>query len=390
MPLSPQQFEEHLERCVMSTEEIRLFVEDLALTRLTLIMRELHELSTTATARTELRSETGADWSDASLLSQSGVEADWTVGLADPGSVYLHCSTALRGDWSLVRRYCEAAFLTEKQERVLLPYLRLARRPRVADDLILAGVQQLNRILHRAVSYTVDWETFQLYRAHIRIHGASQNESANVGADGASLAIIDAIEEIAPGRVVDSHGARIPAGIRTPVEVARYRSERPRGSFASLRAILLDNGRAIAFPSDPDIAIFQALGSEQFATARDAWEAFNAVRTARDRASKLHLFAVGEVKTATDSSSLHERSALARRDPDDRTDRFLMMAILPREFLFEEGGGRRRASSFFNRGVRQLAHVFNLYFAWGYDEARRNHPEHWGEFKRQLAEWCGL
>lgn len=395
MPLTPQQFERHLEHCVMSYDEVQRFVGDLALVRLAFIVGRLDALQASGGVPRVLESEASVDWSDPFLLRESGVEPSWIAGLHDPGSIYLHIDTADGGDWSRVARYREAAFLSDKQERVLLPLLRLANRPResrgraVTREDIAQHVRRLNALLHWAAAASADWEAFRLYQAHVNIHGASQNVAASVGADGAALAIWDAIQELAPDKVAGTYGRQLPAAIRAPVAIARYRAERPRGEAAALRAILLDNGRAIVFPSDPDIAIFQSLDAP-YQTAQQAWKAFTAIRTAPDRASRVHLFAVGEVKTATDPNSLHERSALSRRDMAEHTNRFLMMAILPREFLFDPGGGRRRASGFANRGVRDLAHLFNLYFAWGYDQARENHSEHWHEFKRQMAEWCGL
>ena len=121
-----------------------------------------------------------------------------------------------------------------------------------------------------------------------------------------------------------------------------------------------------------------------------ALEAWQVVRALPERRSdELHLFTVGEVKTATDPSNLHERLALGSRETRDEAgaDRFLLMAVLTNDIVRSDRRGRRQLQS---RDVTRFSAVFNLYFAWGWDDARASHPEHWGEFREQVARWCGL
>jgi hypothetical protein len=213
-----------------------------------------------------------------------------------------------------------------------------------------------------------------------------------VGAAGAALAVAEAIEEVGPGRVVDMVGERLPARVRTPAEIYSHSLARTGGVEGTLRALLLDNGRAVVFAGNPDVAIYQSLRSP-YTTAQEAIQDYNKVRwDAAARARRIHQFAVGEVKTASDTSGLHERLALGSRETREevRTDRFLVMAILTQEFLTGSGSGRRRASGFTSPDVERFNHIFNLYFAWGYDGARSRHAAHWERFKAQIADWCGF
>jgi hypothetical protein len=150
----------------------------------------------------------------------------------------------------------------------------------------------------------------------------------------------------------------------------------------------LRNGRAVVFSSSKDANIFQNLG-KPFESARQALGAYTSVRNDQAaRHQRLHEFAVGEVKTATDPANLHERLGLASRETQTelRTDRFLMMALLTPEIL--AGGIAGRVMN--NRDLVRFSHVFNLHHCWGWDGGRERHAAHWEHFRREVATWCGL
>lgn len=238
----------------MSEVEIRDFVEEFARVRLTHILRRLDELEAGQMDAEPLVSESSTDWTDPSLLAESGVDPSWIAALHDPGTVYLHIDTAVDGNWPLVARYVAFALLSGKQARVILPLLKGKRRPKktstghpVTRELLAEEVQRLNRILRWAATSTVDWNLFRRYQSHVRIHGGSQNALAIVGATGAALAVTEALEEIAPGRIIDVLGARLPSETRTPVQIHAHALARTGIAEGPLRALLLDNGRAVVF-----------------------------------------------------------------------------------------------------------------------------------------------
>jgi hypothetical protein len=235
---------------------------------------------------------------------------------------------------------------------------------------------------------------FLSYHRHLGIHGASQNFSGAVGAMGAAIAFIDAIEEVRPGAIIDRVGVPLPDEVRSPEEIAGYLTTGSKTELAGkkIAALKLINGRFIVFASDPDCSIFKPL-EEGIETAQDALRFYNSVRKSTDRRQQaLKEFAVGEVKTATDPSNLHERLALGGRENkiEVNADRFLMMSLLTRDIL-EGGTGQKSARApLQNRDTVRFSHVFNLHHAWGWDGGRERHPEHWGFFKDALARWCGF
>ena len=103
----------------------------------------------------------------------------------------------------------------------------------------------------------------------------------------------------------------------------------------------------------------------------------------------MHQSALGEVKTATDASNLHERIGLGSRETRDEVlaTRFLMMALLTVDIVDPIREGRR---AMYSPEVQRFQHVVNLYYVWGYDNARSEHADHWNDFKSQIASWCGL
>lgn len=383
--MSLREFAAQLERCAQSDEEALAFMEAFAKVRLKGIISQL------------LRADPGTvihqsddllhpDWADPYKLVLSGIRPEDVAEHPCPENLYLHIDTAIAAGRTALRAYLGMTGLSDKQCRAMFPILYGTRAPDGGDELA-AEVQRLNGWLDWVRAEGVDPSIFPVYQRHIGIHGASQNRGGQVGAAGAAIAFHDALEEIGPGRIVDCVGSLVPAQVRTPLEVGNWLAEGGRLP----KALLLDNGRAIAFSSDPDVAIFQSLGSP-YATAKEALAAYDAVRrqpTARRQA--IHEFAVGEVKTATDLNNLHERLALGSRETRDevRTDRFLMMAVLTLDLL-RGGSGLRSGRTLENRDVERFSDVFNLYFAWGWDGARERHPQHWDAFKAKLAGWCGF
>jgi hypothetical protein len=169
----------------------------------------------------------------------------------------------------------------------------------------------------------------------------------------------------------------------------------PDSSERPLKCLLLPNHRAVVFASDPDVAIIQSL-QEPFHTVEEAWAVYSEVRSnSRLRAQRVHEFAVGETKTATDASNLHERMALSTRETrsERQTVRFLMMAILTGDLLSGAAGehGRRNTRApMQSHEMPRFDEVFNLHHAWGWDGGRERHPAHWEWFKRRLKDWTGL
>jgi hypothetical protein len=388
--MDAERFQGQLRIAVQDEEEVKAFVEDFVIVRLTHIVGRLLALEDANGPAPTPREGPQLDWHDPLLLAESGVDLGWIADMADPAEAYLHVEAAMHGDSELVSQYLDMAFLSTKQRPVLFPVLRQARRPANTPRKALAEeAQRLNRILRWAAESGMTRGTFSRYREHVAIHGASQNVIARVGEIGARLAVRDAIEEIGADQIVDACGDPLPEDVRTPIEVYRHYYERSSPERA-VSALLLRNGRAVVFASDPDIAIFQSLG-ERYSTAAEARSAWEDVR--RDvsgRSRRVHVFAEGEVKTATDRQSLHERLALGSRETrqEVRTDRFLMMAILVPDLFDPRGGRRRRGAGLVSRDVERFSDVFNLHFAWGYGGLRAKHAEHWSGFHTRIREWC--
>jgi hypothetical protein len=93
----------------------------------------------------------------------------------------------------------------------------------------------------------------------------------------------------------------------------------------------------------------------------------------------MHQAALVEVKTSLDVSNVHERLALGSREDREEAHaiRFLLMAALTTDILDPNREGRR---AMYSRDARRFQHVFNLYFVWGYDDARTRHEQHWQDF----------
>ena len=392
-----RQFADQLERCGQSPGEVRTFIRDFALVRLQYVITALQQLAATGTLPDEPAPHFDVDWNDESGLQLSGILPGWPDGIADPSTVFLHAQVALSGKANVVFRYLDRTLLSLKQRHVLFPSLgakkmvAAAPKSQAVRDLILEEVPRLNEMLFLAKRSGMDWDRFKVYQAHLKVHGASQNVGGSIGTQGGILAVVDALREISPQCIEDWVGEPLPADVRTPVQIYNHISLQPN---SGPRAVLLANHRAVIFASDPDVAVIQSLGPP-YTKAKQALKAWNEVRgDVLRRSETVHPFAVGEIKTATDVQNLHERLALGSRETlrEVKCDRFLLMSVLTQDILSaaEHTGRRRRGSSFVSQEVQRFSDVFNLYFAWGYDQARSEHPDHWDQFKGRIRRWCDL
>jgi len=363
-----------------SSAEVRDFVEAFARVTVLHIRDRLIELSI---ADHGTISGPKVDWEDPVKLALSGIDASNVDSVAVAGQKYLHIDAAFNGGAKYRREFLDLTGLSDKQIRLLFPGLKAVR---IKDPEAFAEeVRRLNSWLDEIRRDNFDPKSFRRYQEIIGIHGAGQNLSGRVGAAGAAIAFVDAISEINSSALADSVGELTPPNIRSPTEVYEWLNG---GENRVIKTLLLSNGRAIVFASSKDANIFQSLNSP-FASAQDALEQFNAVQNdRRERSQKLHEFAVGEVKTATDPANLHERMGLASRETQTelRTDRFLMMALLNPDIL--SGGQQGRTLN--NRDLTRFTQVFNLHHCWGWDGGRSRNPGHWNYFLRCVKEWCGL
>lgn len=365
-----------------SHAEVTAFIEAFAVVRLDAIIEALKPPPAAVAAAKAIH----PDWTDPAKLAESGVGSGAVDADVVAGRKYLHIDVAASP--SAAGHHARELFLgmsglSDKQQRALHPLLYGSPpydRPRLSGE-----VRTLNARLDWVRARGLDPMLFITYQQSLSIHGMTQNLTGQVGALGGALSFIEAIEELKPGAIVDMVGKPPPAGQRSPMQLARWLAG---GDDRNIKSILLGNGRALVFSASKDANIFQSLSSS-YASADEALRAFGVVaKDQRKRAQALHEYAVGEIKTATDPSNLHERMGLASRETQTelRTDRFLLMAILNREFL--EGGTARRVMN--NRDLRRFSHVFNLHFTWGWDGARAANPAHWAYFKESVKEWCGL
>lgn len=368
-----------------STPEQRSFVEAFARVRLLEIIATL-TANPPAGAAADAEHDIHPDWKDEAKLRASGLTHDDVSAECRLGSVYLHIDVAV-GSRAARQAFLEMSGLSDKQKRDLYPRLSAAR---LTDDAIVrAELASLNAHLRWVSSLGARTELFTTYQRAVGLHGRTQNTSGKVGAMGAALAFIDAIRTLDPSAIVDLDGSppEWPLGNLppSPEQVFEWQQARPD---CTVRAILLRNGRALVFSSSKDANIFQSL-STPYGTAAEARLAYKEVRNDQQaRHQRMHEFAVGEVKTAADSSNLHERVGLASRETQTelRTDRFLMMALLTPSLL--TGGVANRVMN--NRDLVRFSHIFNLHHCWGWDGGRGRHPAHWNSFCEAVRVWCGL
>ena len=381
------EFAAQLARCAQSTNEIRSFVEAFSQVRLRFIAGQLTAPRPPTPAKLAGAVTVKPDWKDAAGLAASGLTASDFAGLADPGTAWLHVDIAR--DPSLAARMLIGAFVIEtcvsdKQRKALFPGLTAARF-NTPEALIrrVAEVSALNRWLRWCRIEGIRPDMFGDYQRNLRIHGASQNTGGGVGAVGGAIAIVDALKEITGGIGMELLGSLPSLEERDPLSIDTFLKRQglnPDSADRPLKCVLLSNRRAVMFASDPDVAIIQSLASP-FASAQEAWDTYSAVRSnAMLRAQRVHEIAVGEIKTATDASNLHERMALSTRETrsERQADRFLMMAILTADILTGAAGetGRRNTRAPMQaREMGRVADVFNLHHAWGWDGGRVRHSD---------------
>lgn len=338
------EFTAQLARCAQSPEEIRTFVEAFSRVRLRYIASQL---AAPAQAQVDAPSEAAPlDWTDYELLDRSGLAAVDVIGLSDPSTSWLHVNVAVDPSPSArkqVQALIAEACLSEKQRKALFPALIASKTSDPSwVERRAAEVPTLNAWLRWARTEGIRPGIFGDYQRHLRIHGASQNAGGNVGAVGGAIAIVDALREILPVGAMEMLGA-LPTGACDPLSADTFLRQAglsPNGTERPLKCVLLPNRRAVVFASDPDVAVIQSL-QEPFRSAQEAWDTYSEVRSnARLRAQRVHEFAVGEIKTATDPSNLHERMALSTRETrsERQADRFLMMAILTGDLLTGSAG----------------------------------------------------
>lgn len=364
-----------------SHEEAVAFIEAFAKVNVGLIRQRL---GTPAAEIVEAERAIHSDWDDPDLLRESGIDAGRVDDEARAGRRYLHISVAAsRGGTSATKIFLDFTGLSLKLQKALFPALT----SRISRDRgqLSAEVVRLNAWLDWVREDGFDPAAFVTYQRSIGIHGGTQNLTGAIGATGAAVAFVDAIRGEDSGAIVDHAGDMPPVGVRSPQGIFDWRVA---NGDATIKALLLRNGRALVFASSKDANIFMPL-NQRFASAAEALARFNEVRNDQGaRSQVLHEFAVGEVKTATDLANLHERLGLASRETQTelRTDRFLMMAVLNRDIL--EGGVQRRVMN--SRDLTRFSHVFNLHHCWGWDGGRDRHADHWRYFVSSVRRWCGL
>jgi hypothetical protein len=331
------------------------------------------------------------DWTDRATLLEVGIEPEWVID-AKSREHYVHRDYLSRENWPLLQYYLERACLTDKQRRSLFPVLsRVRPQAGGGDAAALEEVRRLNTLLHFVAELGLDYRAHTMMLKAIGTHSGWQNLSGEIGMGGAVIAVLDALRELGITVADVTPPAFCRGGFTNGAPIEFYRRYKSDASRWRPQAILLENGRAVLFKADPDVAIIQPLGSCPFESAIDAVNRYEAVR--RDLAGRRRFFhehAVGEVKTALDPSNLFERVALAGREDqaEIRTVRFLVMAILPEQLMQPTRDRRRRQQSVVDRLGQRFNNIFNLYFVWNYDGVRLRHADHWSRFKAQMEEWC--
>jgi hypothetical protein len=386
-------FEERTARAGMSPAEIQKFVGDFTDALVKLALPRLQEVdSTVQEFGSKFDSIAGSlDWANADLLATAGIDITWLVGTPDPQRTFMHPDFITNENrWIFVRDYITASMVSDKASKVLFPNLYPRRRPRgVSNSELLEESKLLNHYLRLAHEAGFTGDRVVAYHGGVKTHSQGQNDSGAIGTVGAAVAIRDALDEISPGAVIDTYGNIPSSGITTPADIVKQMSST---GYTSPKALLLSSQRAIILSADPDIAIVSRIGIDRlYGSAEEAYKHWSQIkrRPAEQRSSILHQAAVGEVKTALDKANQHERIALAARELPSEVlvSRFLLMAMLTPDILDPQRKGRR---AMYNRDAPRFQDVFNLYFTWGYDSARDDHPEHWEDFKERIKQWTAL
>jgi hypothetical protein len=386
-------FEVRAKRAAMSDAEIKKFVSDFTEALVELALRETYNIDQNARGfGVELDSVADSlDWSDSSSLSAAGIDVLWVTGVDDPHRIYMHPDIVTsRERWKHVSTYLQISMVSDKSVRLLLPNLTRRRRPTdVPDYRLLAEASVLNRYLHLVRNSGLTGDRIIQYQGDLKTHGRGQNQSGQIGAAGASVAILAGLREISTDAIRDIYGTEPPLSGNSPSDLVRLMSP---GDYEIAKCYLLSSDRAVVFSADPDVAIISRIGGgRSYNTAKEAYDEWSMLKRqpVENRRSILHQAALGEVKTALDPSNLHERLALGSRENriEAGSKRFLMMAVLTEDILDPERPGRR---AIYGRDAQRFEDIFNLYFLWGYDGARGEHHQHWEDFKTALQRWTGL
>ena len=392
MSPNAETFEIRTARTGMSETEIRKFVGDFteALVRTTLTRTLQVDVEVRTFGNRFDNIAESLEWGEMDLLARAGIEPEWVRGGSLAHRILMHPDFVTNQSlWPFVRDYLTISMVSEKFRKVLFPNLVRARRPSVSTEVLLDEAKILNFYLNLVQQSGLTGDRITAYAGDLRTHGQGQNDSGRMGAVGAAIAVLDAVNEIHSGAITSTYGTMPHPTLRTPADIAK---EMIKPGYTVPRAVLLSTHRAIIFSADPDIAIVSRIGGHNpYGNAQEAYDewAVQKKRQAEERQALIHQAALGEVKTALDVSNVHERLALGSREnrQEAHAIRFLMMAVLTPDIVDPTRKGRR---SMYSRDAARFQHVFNLYFLWGYDGARERHPEHWNHFKTELKRWCGL
>ena len=164
------------------------------------------------------------DWSDLAKLGASGLTFEQVEASVDPSVEWLHVDVALDpASGFKVTRFIMETCLSDKQRRALFPALsRKSFSAPAINDRRRGEVPRLNAWLAWSRAEGINSALFGDYHKHLRIHGASQNAGGAVGAAGGSIAILDAIQEAAPGVLLDLLGGLPDPGRRDPMAVDSF------------------------------------------------------------------------------------------------------------------------------------------------------------------------
>jgi hypothetical protein len=385
-------FETRAARAGMNPSEIQKFVGDFAAALVQMALVRVRDVDV-AVERFENKFDgmaSGLDWRDAGKLASVGIDIRWISNMPQPHRTFMHPDLIIYDpNWVFVRDYIAISMVSKKQSRVLMPNLAKARKPTtVSIQELMYEAKLLNYYLHLVQEAGLCGDRIMAYKGDLRTHGRSQNYSGKVGSVGAVAAVQDALAEISPGAVIDTYGTMPPDKDKSPNGIV---DQMTSPGYTLPRSLLLSSQRAVILSSDPDIAIVSRIGGERYQSAKEAADEWAELKkgTGEERNARIHQAALGEVKTALDSANIHERLALGSRETSNevRAPRFLLMAVLTPNILDPQRTGRRAINS---REIERFQEIFNLYFAWGYDSARTDHPEHWNDFKTAIRRWTAL
>lgn len=253
--------------------EQRDFIEAFAKVRLLEIIAGLHPNTNIARAESATYAMR-PDWDDLEKLRESGIDpADVDQGCRS-GSKFLHIDVAAAS--VIARRaFLEITGLSDKQRRDIFPELSsstiMSARPLTEE------VGRLNRLIGWLRRNGADQKLFPTYHRAVALHGRTQNRSGQVGAMGAAVAFVDAINAADATAIVDMVGEpppRVGGSPPDPEAVFRWMRANP---LCTVKSILLANGRAIVFSSSKDATIFVKLGAP-YSSAQAALAAYGTVK----------------------------------------------------------------------------------------------------------------